>query len=107
MAAKTAQDIPVACALRDAELEERVTDIRPLLATTEEICELDDGYAFRFAAETETAAALLDFALFERRCCAFLSFELILEAAHGPLWLQIRGSSPGAKEFAAGFIPER
>ena len=103
MTTQTAQDLPVACTLTEAEQRERGEDIRPLLSTTDEVCELDDGYAFRFPATTETATALLDFALFERRCCAFLSFELLFEPGQGPLWLQIRGSAPGAKEFAAGF----
>lgn len=105
MTTQTAHEIPVACTLSAEALRERATDVRPLLAATEEICELEDGYAFRFPATNEIAAQLLDFALFERQCCAFLSFELLFEPAHGPLWLQIRGTAAGAKEFAAGFLP--
>jgi hypothetical protein len=97
-------DLPVACTLTAEERSTRPDVVRPLLSSAEEICELEDGYAFRFAAATETAAALLDLALFERRCCAFLTFELIFEPAQGPLWFQIRGSSPEAKEFAATFV---
>lgn len=104
MTIATTHELPVACTLTDAEKQSRGDTVRPVFARAEEVCELDDGYAFRFPATPENAADLLDFALFERRCCAFLSYELIFDPGDGPLWLQLRGSSPGAKEFAAGFV---
>ena len=99
-------DLPVACTLTAEERRSRPDVIRPLLGSADEVCELEDGYALRFEATAETAATLLDVALFERRCCAFLSFELIFEPAQGPLWFQIRGSSQEAKEFAATFVSQ-
>jgi hypothetical protein len=104
MTVEMAHELPVACTLTEAELRSRGDIVTPLFARAEEVCELEDGYAFRFPATPENAAELLDFALFESRCCAFLSYELIFDPGHGPLWLQLRGSSPGAKEFAAGFV---
>ena len=34
----------------------------------------------------------------ERRCCAFLRFELTVEPGGGPVWLELTGP-PGTREF--------
>lgn len=50
---------------------------------------LSDGYAFRFDARELEAVAR--FVANERRCCPFMTFELEIAAASGPLWLRMRG----------------
>lgn len=55
-----------------------------------------DGFTFRFD------AALFDdvtrYVVNERRCCPFLTFEISLSAAEGPLWLRLRRPA-GTREF--------
>jgi len=51
---------------------------------------LPNGYAIRF--EPDAFEAVAHFVQNERKCCQFLSFELTLEPASGPLWLRMTGS---------------
>jgi hypothetical protein len=51
--------------------------------------EWDQGYAFRFVAEA--LPALARFVELERRCCRFITFELEVRAASGPVWLRMTG----------------
>lgn len=51
--------------------------------------DLRNGYAFRFdAAELET---LSRFIANERKCCPFMTFELEIAPASGPIWLRMTG----------------
>lgn len=63
-----------------------------------EICEHADGFAYRF--DGEQYPLLAAFIADERRCCPFLSFQLEVAAAHGPLWLRLSGPD-GVKPFLA------
>jgi hypothetical protein len=71
-----------------------------LLAAVEDVVELPDGYAYRFAGADSPLESLLEFIAAERRCCPFLSFEIAFEPYGGPLWLRMRGS-PRVKAFIA------
>lgn len=94
-------DDPVACLLSEREFAIRADVVaRGLLARYDEIAELADGYAFRFAPDEELLAELLAFIAAERRCCPFLTFELAFAPYRGPLWLRLRGS-PRVKDFIA------
>ncbi len=77
---------------RRAELASRVT------ARFREVRDLPDGYEARLDPEPSILRDALDWVLLERRCCPFLRFDLCLEAADGPVWLQLHGG-PGVKEF--------
>jgi hypothetical protein len=57
---------------------------------------LPNGYATRF--EPDAFEAVARFVANERRCCPFLSFELLLEPAAGPLWLRMTGPE-GTREI--------
>jgi hypothetical protein len=51
--------------------------------------DLVDGYAFRFDADQ-----LLELARFidnERKCCPFMTFELVVAPEAGPVWLRMTG----------------
>ncbi len=50
---------------------------------------LPNGYAIRFAPDALEAVAR--FVANERKCCPFMSFELALTPASGPLWLRMTG----------------
>jgi hypothetical protein len=71
-----------------------------LFATVDEIVELPDGYAYRFADGDSALESWLEFIMAERRCCPFLTFEIAFEPHGGPLWLRMRGS-PQVKAFIA------
>lgn len=58
--------------------------------------ELDDGYAWSFAAEQYDALA--GFVGRERQCCPFFHFTLELAPGGGPIEVRIRGAA-GVKEF--------
>jgi hypothetical protein len=92
--------VPFACDMtaipareRDAhhQLTRRLMD-----DVVQEVRELPDGLAFRFAAEEYEAVA--EFVRLERLCCPFLAFALDVSPDRGPLLLRITGAD-GAKEF--------
>ena len=55
----------------------------------EERTDLPNGYAYRFSADALEGVAR--FVANERRCCPFLSFEMVLAAEGAPLWLRLTG----------------
>lgn len=95
----TSAELPIACSLTDPEFQQRRAD---LLKTFQEALletkELDDGYAYRFPSSANWIAELAQLITFERECCPFLRFNLRLEPANGPLWLELTGPE-GTKVF--------
>lgn len=96
----TAAPIPLACVPGAIPAEERpdhFARIERLFGTeVQEREEVPDGYAFRFMPE-----ALDDLARFvsnERKCCPFLTFELTVAPANGPVWLRLTGPE-GTRAF--------
>lgn len=85
------------CTLSDAELAERSVENGEMFQQAQQVKELDDGYAFRFAGDAATASRLLQFVLAERDCCHFFLFGLEFEPEPGSIWLTIRGAD-GVKE---------
>jgi hypothetical protein len=92
-------ELPVACSLPAPELAARragvLADVR---RSQREARWLPDGVALRFAAGPESLAMLATFIDLERRCCAFLRFQLTVEAGDGPVWLTLTGR-PGTRAF--------
>ncbi len=97
---RAVEEIPIACILTGSEQAQRGGEVADLFKEVEQVSELDDGYAFRFAGNNSAATRLLDFTLVERSCCPFFTFELVFEPQQGPIWLQLRGGA-GVKEFVA------
>lgn len=64
--------------------------------------ELPSGYAFQFA--PEDLASVARFVANERKCCPFLSFEVVLMPAGGPLWLRLSGPA-GTRTFLEAELP--
>jgi hypothetical protein len=91
--------LPIACNLNDAEFQRRRAD---LLTTFQgallEKRELEDGYAYRFPADPNWISQIARLITLERECCPFLRFNLRVEPANGPLWLELTGPA-GTKEF--------
>src|SRR5687768_1792446 len=95
------QDEVIACLLSEREAAIRGEELAGgLFAAVDEVVELPDGYAYRFAGADSPLESLLEFIAAERRCCPFLSFEIAFEPHGGPLWLRMRGS-PRVKAFIA------
>ena len=91
--------LPVACSLTEVELRQRrELVLKKVRSAVLERRELEDGYAYRLPATEEWLAALASLINFERQCCRFLTFQIIVEPDTGPLWLQLTGP-PGTKEF--------
>jgi len=83
----------VACvrsAIPAAERQTHFALARELFETrAKERVVLPGGYAIRFAADAFEAVAR--FVANERNCCPFMSFEIRLDSALGPLWLHMTG----------------
>ncbi len=91
-------EIPLACSLTRDEYGMREDDIKEMFTSFQELCEIKDGYAFRFPAERIWIDKLVHFIQEERVCCPFFAFELHFEPGLGPVWLYIRGQE-GVKEM--------
>lgn len=92
----------VACKLMGQEFRQRKDEItNALFRHAEEIHELEDGFAFRFAGFEPWATRIMEFISAERECCPFFRFELIVEPDGGPVWLRLGGSEE-VKAFVLG-----
>lgn len=97
----TENKTPFACnmAAFNAEQKKRVLDLLKELKTKrQEVKELPDGYAFRYAMDSDTFRKAAEFITLERLCCPFFEFELAAEKADGAMWLRLKGRE-GVKEF--------
>ncbi len=91
--------LPIACNLTDPEFQRRRADLlKTFQGAVQERKELGDGYAYRFPSDVSWVATLAKVITIERECCPFLRFNLRLEPAEGPIWLELTGP-PGTKEF--------
>ncbi|SRR5712692_7629210 len=92
---------PIACnftALSTEQRAHRQALAQHMHAATQEICELPDGYAFRFPADPALCLRVAEFMTLERRCCPFFTFALELQHEGGPMWLRLTGRY-GVKQF--------
>jgi hypothetical protein len=73
-------DIPIACTLSEAELRERQTTIlRSVHENMPDVIRTADGYEYRFKPTSEVLMSLTQLVDLERRCCAFLTFRIVVE----------------------------
>jgi len=90
--------------LSAAALPERLGEIAALFSLREEVRELEDGYAFRFAGDaSDLATRIVTLIIAERQCCSFFAFELSFVADQGPIWLTVNGSQE-AKMFMTSMM---
>ena len=104
-----AAETPLACRLEALPQGVRAKHsglIEQLGGSLEEVRELPDGYAFRFAEDGFLFDRLAEWVRLESVCCPFLNFELRVERRAGPLWLRLTGP-PGAKDFLRDQFPVR
>jgi len=94
-----AAELPIACNLTDAAFRERRAGVLKTVSDgVVERKELDDGYAYRFPSDVSWLATLTNLISLERACCPFLQFNLRIEPAEGPIWLELTGP-PGTRDF--------
>ena len=95
----TSTELPIACSLTDPEFQQRRADLlKTFQGALLETKELAEGYAYRFPSGANWIAEMAQLITFERECCPFLRFNLRLEPANGPLWLELTGPE-GTKDF--------
>lgn len=85
-------------ALSDVQRERYKEIIIKLNSERQSVKELNDGYGFRFKAESQLIQDLAEFIVYERLCCPFFDFELAVEQDSNRLRLRLRGQG-GIKEF--------
>jgi len=97
-------ELPIACRLTEPALQKRrAIVLQQIGQSILESRELADGFAYRFPADDDWLVSLNEFIRFERQCCPFLSFKLIVAPDGGPVWLELRGPV-GVKEFLASLF---
>lgn len=86
-------DLPIACELSPAELEQRRQALLPgLVGRAVERQELSDGFRWRFdPAEPHLLSRITAAIDAERRCCRFLRFRLDVEPGGGSVSLEVTG----------------
>jgi hypothetical protein len=97
-------ELPIACTLGPAAVKARREDLLgSLVRRAEERIDLPNGYRIRLAAADDTLAVVAKVIDIERQCCRFLTFDIRVEPAGGPIWLEFSGP-PGTREFLAGML---
>ena len=92
-------ELPITCNLTDPEFQRRRADLlKTFQGALLEAKELGDGYAYRFPSDGHWITELAQLITLERECCPFLQFNLRLEPANGPIWLELTGPE-GTKDF--------
>lgn len=54
--------------------------------------EIEDGLEFQFSSDNDTLQLLFQWISFERQCCAFLTFTVIVANKEEPVILQLTGT---------------
>ena len=92
------KEIPIACSLTVAELQERRKNVLcNVAASLIDSQELSDGFRFRFSIDDSILQNLITVINLERKCCPFLDFKLSLKAGKDFASLDLTGRQ-GAKE---------
>jgi hypothetical protein len=94
-------DLPVACSLMPAELQERRRNVlSKIRGAVADVTELKGGFIYQFAPDGELIPELANLIQFEHQCCPFLTFRLTVEPGDGSIFLEMTGPE-GTKEFLA------
>jgi hypothetical protein len=97
----TMNDLPIACSLTGAELQERRrTVLQNLKRLVVERREIKDGFAYSFQSDGQRLFEIASMIDLERQCCPFLRFHVTVEPGNGPIILELTGPD-GTKEFLA------
>jgi len=98
------RDLPIVCTLQPGELNARATQLLPgVVAAATARYAIENGFRFEFQPDSEVLASIVRMIDAERQCCQFLRFQLTIEAAGGPVVLEVTGP-PGSWEFLDAMI---
>jgi hypothetical protein len=103
---KLMRDLPVVCTLGPRELNARATQLLPgVVSAATARYPIENGFRFEFQPNglSEMLASIIRMVDAERQCCQFLRFQLTVEAALGPMVLEMTGP-PGSQEFLEAII---
>lgn len=87
-------EAPNACdlsAINDEALDSHKKNGKALLASTQEVRKVANGYALRLPPDTKIIQQTGVFIARERLCCPFFEFNLTIQAAHDSFWLALSG----------------
>lgn len=90
--------LPIACSLTGREAASRKDSTAKILLRSLRVLEIENGYEFVFPGDSELVSRITELVVAERKCCLFLTFEILFEAAEGPIRLRVTGPD-GAKDF--------
>jgi len=92
------ESLPQACSLSTSDLSSRKLDLRrSFIPRIIDIEQVPDGFVYWFDRTEEDMKLVSDFALFESRCCNFLSFGIGLHPEGKRISLRITGPGGGAE----------
>ena len=105
-AAVSSSEVPLVCTLTGPEFAERMGALKQeVFSKMLAVDEVEDGFVFSFPDEDQFLLTLTDYMMAERRCCAFLQFDLSAKANAGGLSLKVSGA-PEVKEILRVMIEE-
>lgn len=88
------REVTLACDLTVFTNEERdnhIAQSNRMFATVEEVRELPDGYKFRLPSSHESLSEMVEFIRYDRLCCPFFTFGIVVEPHDSAMWLVISG----------------
>jgi hypothetical protein len=98
------RDLPIVCTLQPGELNARANQLLPgVVAAAKVRYAVENGFRFEFRPDSEVLASIVRMIDAERQCCQFRRFQLTIEAAGGPVVLDVTGP-PGSREFLDAMI---
>jgi hypothetical protein len=98
-------DLPIICTLSESELQERRRTVLGFIrGAVREVTPLPLGYAFAFRPTAEILERVAHLVNMERQCCQFLTFKIIVEAAGGPIRLEVTGPTEDARAVIGQFL---
>lgn len=84
--------LPIACTLTQAEIRERRAAILdPVRTAVRNLTSVPLGTAYHFDATSAMLAQLAQLVDFERQCCPFLTFTIVVAAGNQTLSLEVSG----------------
>jgi hypothetical protein len=89
------------CALPEGDRAQRRSEIQILLQNRTALTRHADGVELEWGFSEETARGLLDFILFERRCCKTFTYELRFTPPHNQVTLRMRASAEQVEALQA------
>ena len=95
---------PVVCTLPTGDAARRRAEVAALVRRAQAVAETSCGVMLTYAGDDDTARALLDFVLFERRCCAQFTYQLRFAPDQSRMQLEVDGPAELAESVRAWLV---